>query len=91
VAKKMSRSQVASLGGLAVAEKTDMALLGSHGGAATVERYGKSHMKKLALRKHGYSVVLKTDADPLQADMDACSACTKAQACDRHYLARKFS
>lgn len=57
MAKKMSPTQVASLGGLAIADKTDMALLGSHGGATTLKRYGKAHMKKLALLRHGYTGV----------------------------------
>lgn len=61
--KKLTHAQRGRLGGLAVARKTDMARLGSLGGATTVERYGVEHMTRLALRKNGYDVTVKTDGD----------------------------
>lgn len=65
MAKKMTLAQAGSLGGYAAAAalgEAGVKLRGSRGAATTLERYGPGHYKRLALKRHGYNVNLKTSS-----------------------------
>ncbi len=50
---KLTRSQVAQLGGFAAARNGDNATKGSKGGNKTYDKYGREHFVRAAHKKHG--------------------------------------
>lgn len=64
-ATKLTKAQAGRLGGLKAARALGVEGVrrrGSHGGATTLDRYGKEHMTRLAHRSHGRDVKLVTEA-----------------------------
>jgi hypothetical protein len=67
---KLTPSEIASLGGLRSAElltPEQRQARARSGGAATLDQYGRSHFKKLALKRHGRIETLDKKAKKAKA------------------------
>ena len=72
--KKLTRQQIARLGGLSRAHKAGtegMAAAGSKGGNTTADRYGREHMTRIALKRHGYDVNVTAPLPPVSGKTGA--------------------